>query len=141
VADSRFSSSAARAEHDKELVGEISKVFASRTASEWEQLLTNMGVACVRADGDVGSFLEDHPQSAVNRMVAKADSPRFGKYLRHGSIVSFSDAPGRFDHGSFPGEHTMSLMRELGYAEDQIADLRARQIIHWEEVRRLPSAR
>ncbi|HTW86990.1 MAG TPA: CoA transferase [Candidatus Binataceae bacterium] len=141
TADSRFSSSAVRAEHDKELVGEISKVFASRTASEWEQLLTNTGVACVRADGDVGSFLEDHPQSALNRMVAEADSPRFGRYLRHGSILSFSDAPGRFDHGSFPGEHTVSLMRELGYAEDQISDLRARQIIHWEEVRRLPSAR
>jgi crotonobetainyl-CoA:carnitine CoA-transferase CaiB-like acyl-CoA transferase len=141
AADSRFSSSAARAEHDKELVDEISKVFASQTASEWEQLLTNTGVACVRADRDVGSFLEDHPQSAVNRMVVEVDSPRFGKYLRHGSIVGFSDAPGRFDHGAFPGEHTVSLMRELGYAEDQIADLRARQIIHWEEVRRLPSAR
>jgi crotonobetainyl-CoA:carnitine CoA-transferase CaiB-like acyl-CoA transferase len=141
VADFRFSSSARRAEHDKELVAEISKVFASRTASEWEQFLTNAGVACVRADGDVGSFLEDHPQSAANQMVVEVDSPRFGKYLRHGSIVSLSDAPGRFDHGSFPGEHTVILMRELGYAEEQIADLRARQIIHWEEVRRLPSAR
>ncbi|HTW87394.1 MAG TPA: CoA transferase [Candidatus Binataceae bacterium] len=141
AADSRFSSRAARAAHDKELVDEISKIFASRGAGEWEQLLTNKGVACVRADSDVGSFLEDHPQSAINGMVAEVDSPRFGKYLRHGPIVSFSDAPGRFDHGAFQGEHTASLMRELGYAEDQIADLRARQIIHWEEVRRVPSAR
>ena len=40
TADSRFSSSSARAEHDQELAEEISQVFASRTAGEWEQLLT-----------------------------------------------------------------------------------------------------
>jgi crotonobetainyl-CoA:carnitine CoA-transferase CaiB-like acyl-CoA transferase len=141
VADSRFSTSAARSEHDKELAEEISKAFGSRPADEWEQTLTNAGVACVRADLDVGSFLEEHPQSAANRMVMEVDSPRFGKYLRHGAIVRFSDAPGRFEHGSFPGEHTVSLMRELGYAEEQIDDLRAHQIIHWEEVKRLRSAR
>jgi crotonobetainyl-CoA:carnitine CoA-transferase CaiB-like acyl-CoA transferase len=141
VADSRFSSSAARSEHDRDLADEISKVFGSEPADEWERRLTSAGVACVRADLDVGSFLEEHQQSTANRMVTEVDSPRFGKYLRHGAIVSFSDAPGRFEHGSFPGEHTLRLMRELGYADKQIADLRARQIIHREEVKRLPSAR
>ena len=48
---------------------------------------------------------------------------------------------GRFVHGSFQGEHTERLMQELGYADEQIADLHARRIIHWEEVRRLASAR
>ena len=74
-------------------------------------------------------------------MVVEVDSPRFGKYLRHGAIIDFSDAPGRLEHGSFAGEHTVRVMRDLGYSEAQITDLRARRVIHWEEVGRLPSAR
>ena len=140
TSDARFSSAAARAEHDEELAEAIGKVFATQPADQWEELLTNAGIACVRADGDVGNFLEEHPQAAANRMVVEVDSPRFGKYLRHGAIVSFSDAEGRFAHGSFQGEHTGRLMRELGYTDEQIADLRAHRIIHWEEVRRLASA-
>jgi hypothetical protein len=32
-------------------------------------------------------------------------------------------------------------MRELGYSDAQIAELRTRHVIHWEEVEQLPSAR
>jgi crotonobetainyl-CoA:carnitine CoA-transferase CaiB-like acyl-CoA transferase len=141
ASDARFSSSIARVEHEKVLAEAIAKVFATRTADHWEELLAGAGVACVRADRDVGSFLEEHPQAAANQMVVEVDSPRFGKHLRHGAIVSFSAAIGRFAHGAFPGEHTERLMRELGYTDEQIGDLRTRGIVHWEEVRRLPSAR
>jgi crotonobetainyl-CoA:carnitine CoA-transferase CaiB-like acyl-CoA transferase len=141
LADSRFASAAVRTEHEAELASEIGNVFATRAADEWERLLTAAGVACVQADSDVGLFLEEHPQAAANRMVVEVDSPRFGKYLRHGNIIDFSDAPGRLEHGSFAGEHTVSVMRELGYTDEQIAELHSRGVIHWEEVRRLPSAR
>jgi hypothetical protein len=33
------------------------------------------------------------------------------------------------------------VMRELSYTDEQIADLRSRGVIHWEEAGRLPSAR
>jgi crotonobetainyl-CoA:carnitine CoA-transferase CaiB-like acyl-CoA transferase len=141
LVDSRFARATARTEHDGELTSEIGKVFATRPAHEWEQLLTAAGVACVRADSEVGTFLEQHPQALANRMVVEVDSPRFGKYLRHGAIIDFSEAPGRLDHGSFAGEHTVRVMRELGYTDAQITELHSRRVIHWEEVERLPSAR
>jgi len=141
LADARFASAKARAEHDTELATEIGKVFAMRPADLWEQLLTAAGIACVRADIDVGTFFEEHPQAATRRMVVEVDSPRFGKYLRHGAIIDFSDAPGRLEYGSFAGEHTVRVMRELNYSDAQIAELHSRHVIHWEEVRRLPSAR
>jgi len=140
LADSRFASASARTEHQVELAQEIGKIFAARPAGEWEQLLTAAGVACVQADWSVGKFLEEHPQAAANRMTVEVDSPRFGKYLRHGAIINFSDAPARLGHGPFLGEHTVRMMQELGYTDEQIADLRARGVIHWEEVKRLPSA-
>jgi crotonobetainyl-CoA:carnitine CoA-transferase CaiB-like acyl-CoA transferase len=139
--DSRFTTAAARAGHDAELATEIGKILATRPADQWEQLLTAAEVACARADHDVGSFLEEHSQAAANRMVVEVDSPRFGKYLRHGAILSFSDVPGRLEHGSFAGEHTVRVMRELGYTGEQIAELYSRRVIHWEEVERLPAAR
>lgn len=140
-ADSRFASAAARKEHDVELAEEIGKIFATRPAGEWEQLLTTAGIACVQADSSVGMFLEQHPQAAANRMAVEVESPRFGKYLRHGALIDFSDAPGRLAHGPFNGEHTVRVMQELGYSDEQVAELRSRGVIHWEEVRRLPSAR
>jgi len=68
-------------------------------------------------------FLEEHPQAAATRMVIEADSPRFGKYLRHGAIIDFSGAPRRLVHGAFAGEHTVRVMRNLGYSEAQINEL------------------
>jgi crotonobetainyl-CoA:carnitine CoA-transferase CaiB-like acyl-CoA transferase len=141
LVDSRFSTMTARSQHDAELTQEIAEIFNTRSADDWEQILTAAGVACVRADGDVGAFFEEHPQASANRLFAEVDSPRFGKYLRHGAIVELCGAPSRIGHGAFPGEHTISIMRELGYSEEQIGELRSRGIIHWEKVNRLPSAR
>jgi len=141
LTDARFASATARKEHDSELGGEIERVFAMRPAALWEQLLTALGVACVQADIDIGTFLEEHPQAAANRMVVEVDSPRFGKYLRHGAIIDFSNAPGRLKHGSFAGEHTVPVMQELGYSDAEITELRARRVIHWDEPGRLASAR
>jgi crotonobetainyl-CoA:carnitine CoA-transferase CaiB-like acyl-CoA transferase len=139
--DPRFASAAARTEYDAELAREIGEVFATRPADQWEQLLTAVDVACVRADRDVGFFLEEHPQASANQMVVEVDSPRFGKYLRHGAIINFPDVPARLEHGSFAGEHTVRVMRDLGYADEQIAELYSRRVIHWEEVERLAAAR
>ena len=141
LADSRFASAAARIDHDDELAVEIGKVFMTRPADHWEELLRAAGVACVRADTDVGAFLEEHPQAISNRMVVEVDSPCFGKYLRHGAIIDFSSAAGRLEHGSFAGEHSVRVMQELGYTNEQIAELRSRRVIHWEEIGRLPFAR
>jgi crotonobetainyl-CoA:carnitine CoA-transferase CaiB-like acyl-CoA transferase len=140
-ADRRFANPSSRGLHDDELVQEIGKILSARTAGEWEQLMTAAGVACVRADQDFGTFLEEHPHAAANRMTVEVDSARFGKYLRHGAIIDFSDGAARLTRGSFGGEHTVQVMRELGYSEEQIGDLHARGVIHWEEVSRLPSAR
>lgn len=139
-ADSRFASATARKEHDAELAEEIGKIFAARSSAQWEESLTAAGVACVQADSRVGVFLEEHPQAIANRMVAEVESPRFGKYLRHGAIIDFSDSSARLEHGPFLGEHTVHVMQELGYTDEEIAELRLRRIIHWEEVNRLPSA-
>jgi crotonobetainyl-CoA:carnitine CoA-transferase CaiB-like acyl-CoA transferase len=141
LANARFASGPARTAHDSELAREIEEIFAARPADMWEQLLIAADVACLRADTDFGTFVEEHPQAAANRMVVEVESPRYGKYLRHGAIIDFSRAAVRLGHGSFPGEHTVRLMRELGYSESEISELSARRIIHRENVGRWRAAR
>jgi crotonobetainyl-CoA:carnitine CoA-transferase CaiB-like acyl-CoA transferase len=141
LTDERFGTATRRTEHDAELAGDLETICPARSADLWEQMLTAANVACVRADIDIATFLEEHPQASANRMAVEVESPRFGKYLRHGAIIDFSKAPARLGHGPYPGEHTVQVMQELGYSDTQIQELRARRIIYWEEVNRLPLAR
>jgi crotonobetainyl-CoA:carnitine CoA-transferase CaiB-like acyl-CoA transferase len=140
AADPRFATSDARREHDAELIVELSAVFATRTADEWEAALTGVDVACVRADADSGTFFEEHPHAIANNLAVETESPRFGKYKRHGGIVQFSDTPGRYGPGPFPGEHTVRLLEELGYDRPQIDALREQRVVDWEEVNRIAAA-
>jgi crotonobetainyl-CoA:carnitine CoA-transferase CaiB-like acyl-CoA transferase len=141
IADPRFATAIARKEHDDELASEVGRIFAAGTAEEWERTLTAAGVACVSTSASGGAFFEEHPHSIANHLAVEVESPRFGKYLRHGAIVNFSASPARLIACSYGGEHTARVMRELGYTEEQIADLHARHVIHWEEINRIRGAR
>jgi crotonobetainyl-CoA:carnitine CoA-transferase CaiB-like acyl-CoA transferase len=140
ASDPRFATADARREHDAELIAELSALFATRSADEWETALTAADVACVRADGDSGTFFEEHPHAVANNLAVETESPRFGKYKRHGGIVQFSDTPGRYGPGPFPGEHTVRLMEELGYDRAEVDALREQRVVDWEEVNRIAAA-
>ena len=134
LGDPRFAA-AAREGHDEELISQLSQLFATRPAAEWEELLTAQEVACVRADVSTGEFFLDEPHAGDNELAVEVEdeSPRYGKYMRHGSIVHFSETPARLISASYPGQHTRALLGELGYSDEQIAVYRARGIVDWEE--------
>ena len=69
-----------------------------------------------------------------------------GRFQRCDELVDLIDkatcaASRRDSCGSFAGEHTVRVIRELGYTGEQIAELYSRGVIHWEDVERLPAAR
>ena len=59
---------------------------------------------------------------------------RFGKFMRYSPIVRFSQTSPRAGAGPLRGQHNDSVLSELGYSADQIADLEERRIIAREEV-------
>ncbi|MSQ15859.1 MAG: hypothetical protein EXR50_08360, partial [Dehalococcoidia bacterium] len=128
--DSRFQTEANRLDHDAELVITLSQLFQSRTAAEWQELLTAADVACVQADAlTMGQFFEEEPHVRENNFLAPANHVRFGNYLRHGGMVSFSEMSGIYGPGVLRGQHTRAILRELGYKDEDIADLYARGIV------------
>jgi crotonobetainyl-CoA:carnitine CoA-transferase CaiB-like acyl-CoA transferase len=136
IGDPRFAP-AARMAHDEELIEQLAAVFATRTAEEWEQLLTAQDVACVRVSNsdDAEEFYLDHPHSLENGFAVhtESDSSRFGGYMRPGGIVHMSETPGRYRAAPYPGEHTQVVMREMGYGDEEIEAYKERSIVHWEE--------
>ena len=132
LADSRFSTPEARQANDEALVAEISAVFAARTAAEWEELLTNADVGCVRADESIeGDFYADHPHARANDLSVEVEHPYVGKYRRYGGLVELSLTPGIYRTSTQIGQHTRPLLREIGYDDQEIEDLGARGVVQW----------
>jgi crotonobetainyl-CoA:carnitine CoA-transferase CaiB-like acyl-CoA transferase len=129
--DPRFSSSQDRIAHDSELAQAISAVLARRPASDWESTLSGQDVTCVEVSrGSFSEFTISSPTVRDNEFVAEVVHPLFGSHLRHGPMATFSATPGSPGPGCLVGQHTRAVLLELGYTDDQIADLQTNGVVH-----------
>ena len=132
--DPRFATNEARGKHDDALAEELSRLFATEDPMHWENLLAAADVACVKAeDRGMYYFFNDDPHVRENDILSPVEAPRFGEFWRYSPVVSFSETSGRAGPGPLMGQHTRPILRELGYSDDQISDLKARRVVDWEE--------
>jgi crotonobetainyl-CoA:carnitine CoA-transferase CaiB-like acyl-CoA transferase len=116
---------------DDGLAGRLSAAFRKRPAVDWEERLLAVGVGCVRADGrGYIQFSLEEPVLRETGAVVPVSHPELGSYERHAPLVSLSRTPCRPGAGAQFGQHTRSILTELGYDDDAIADLVARKIAH-----------
>jgi len=63
-------------------------------------------------------------------MIAEVDHPMHGKIKTVGSMHKLSDSPFKVRNWSTTfGQHTDEIMRELGYDDAKIAELRKAEVI------------
>jgi crotonobetainyl-CoA:carnitine CoA-transferase CaiB-like acyl-CoA transferase len=130
AADARFASVEERYAHDRELSEALAAIFAARPADEWEQLLTALDVACVRADGgEPGRFWESDRHVEETGLTPEASHPRWGSYRRYPPLLHLSRTGERPRGGVLGGQHGRELLTELGWAAPAIDDLLARRVI------------
>ena len=132
--DLRFATREIREEHDDALADELARVFAGEDPLYWEQLLTAADVACVKAeDRGMYFFFNEDPHVRENGLLTQVEAPRYGEFWRYSPVVDFSDSSGRAGPGPLKGQHTRPLLRELGYTDEQIHELKQRKVVDWEE--------
>lgn len=128
--DSRFKDFDSRRNHREELNGEISAITETKPSQHWVDLLNDAGVPCGPIY-DMGQVFED-PQVKHLGIATPMDSPALGTFPIVGQPVVLTRTPQpKKMRRATPemGEQTDEILQELGFAADQIDDLRARDIV------------
>jgi crotonobetainyl-CoA:carnitine CoA-transferase CaiB-like acyl-CoA transferase len=129
LADPRFASDESRGEHG-ELIGErMRRWCAERCTAEAMAALSTARIPC----GPVLSAQQalDHPQVRALGLLQPLDFPGLPRPAPVAGVplsLSVSSASPR-QRAPLLGEHTDAILAELGYADAEIAALRARQVV------------
>jgi crotonobetainyl-CoA:carnitine CoA-transferase CaiB-like acyl-CoA transferase len=130
VDDPKFATGDARREHDDDLVQILRETFSARPAHDWESVLTEARVGCV--DVGLAGYQEFASTDAGLReagTTVEVAHPLFGRLVRFGPPVVFSETPWRLAPSCLRGEHNRAVLAELGYEDRQIDDLEARGVL------------
>jgi crotonobetainyl-CoA:carnitine CoA-transferase CaiB-like acyl-CoA transferase len=131
--DPRFATRAARAEHRHQLEALLAPVFAKQTAVVWSRILDDHGVPnevpIDTKSGELAFFDADNERLGL---VAEYEHPIVGRMRQFGSLIDFSETPGRI-RGAPPrvGEHTREILAWLGYDDDEMARLKQDRVVYW----------
>jgi crotonobetainyl-CoA:carnitine CoA-transferase CaiB-like acyl-CoA transferase len=128
--DPRFATVEDRLQHDAELAEVLSDVFATDTARRWEVRLRASDVGCVEVSpGPYESWLLDSEGGRASGFVTEATHPLIGVHPRLAPLVRLSRSATRADPACLVGQHTRSVLTELGYSDDRIDELVRRAVI------------
>ncbi len=126
--DPDYSSRERRSNNRDALNALLSDITRTRTSAEWVELLNDAGVPC----GPIYTLDQtfDDPQVRHLGIATKVAHPKLGTIELVGQPINLTGAPGRpWTATPELGEHTETVLAELGYGADAIADLRRRDVI------------
>jgi formyl-CoA transferase len=127
LTDPRYATPKGRLPHLMEIFGEIEKWTMTKTKFEAMDILNGHDIPC----GPILSMKEiaEEPSLRKTGTIVEVDHPQRGKYLSVGNPIKLSDSPTEVVRSPLLGEHTDEVMAELGYKPEQVAALRAGNVI------------
>jgi len=128
LADERFETNAKRVENREALDAILGEAVADYTTAEAVETLEDHGVPASDVR-DMADLFED-PQIEARGMRAAVEHPTVGEVEMPGSPMHFSRTPTTIRrHPPLLGEHTEEVLREYGYADEDVDRLRENGVI------------
>ncbi|MBE0415103.1 MAG: CoA transferase [Dehalococcoidia bacterium] len=107
----------------EEIASCFREIFLTKTRDEWVNLLRETDT-CVAPVYSLDEVFSD-PQVIHRKMVVEIDHPTLGKVKQVGISIKLSETPGAIRSiAPRPGEHTEDILKDIGYTQEGIEDLR-----------------
>ena len=122
--DPRFDSLASRADNIEAVYSLAGEYIATRNTAEWLEVLPRLEIPC----GEIVELesLPDDPHLQAVEFFRSEDHPTEGKITIPDIAVQFGRTPGSIDRLQPKlGEHSIEILREAGYSDADIENLRA----------------
>jgi crotonobetainyl-CoA:carnitine CoA-transferase CaiB-like acyl-CoA transferase len=125
----KFSTPDLRRTHDTALAESLDTVLRTRSKFEWEKEFNAQDIGCV-------AVTEQTPESHLQGdeyfkagYTVLADSPIFDEHRRLAPVTRFSRSGVKADAGCTIGEHTDSVLAEIVFSAERIAELREKDVV------------
>src|SRR4051794_5612647 len=127
--DADYATGSARSKNRKALNEKIGEITKKRPAAYWVELMNEVGVPCGPINTIDQVFAD--PQVQHLEMARPVKHPKLGALKVVGQAINMTRTPEPAELRPTPdlGEHSEQVLRELGYNDAAIADLRARDVV------------
>ena len=140
AADPRFSTAAARKQHDAALQQVIAERMKAAPATEWFMELDAAGVPVEIVNEEFSRQLHDNAEFQQRNWITSYPHPVVGKLDQIGLLFSLSDTPGVIQgRPLLVGEHTKEIMAGMGYSEDDMKTMEEQMAIGFVGMPRMPN--
>ena len=127
IDDERFANAMVRFANRADCIAELRKTLGDHDLAHWEKAFAGFdGVWDVMR---TAREVHDDPQAIANGYLPRTTDANGNEFALAASPVQFDETPLALRCAPGHGEHTDSLLSELGFTEDEIIDLKVKSVV------------